>query len=433
MSELVLLQNRRPDRPATLEEYRGSGGYEALVAAVRDMEPKDLVGLIKEAGLSGRGGAGFPAGVKWSGVPVQGPGPRYVIANADEMEPGAFKDRVLVESDPHQVIEGMVLTGYAISAKKGFFFIRPSYEGIAEMMERELDAARRAGLLGADILGSGFSFDIVVHRSAGRYICGESSAQVNALQGFRPNPSKGGPHLTEKGLWGRPTLLHNVETLACVPHILRRGAGWFKSLAASEQAEGTKLYTVSGKVARPGCFELPNGTSLHDVIFGAAGGMLPGSEFKACQPGGGSTSLLDESFLSASMDFKSMKKLGYRMGTGTIVVFDRKTCLVGAALNLTEFFARESCGWCTPCREGLPYIRELLSRIENGRGKPAYVDMIRETADLLRHSYCGFAPGAAAPVQGLLDRFEHEIREHLDLGECPFATPAAWTVSEGAA
>jgi NADH-quinone oxidoreductase subunit F len=368
---------------------------------------------------------------------VDEPEPRYVVANTDEMEPGAFKDRVLVESDPHQVIEGMALAGYAISAHKGFFFVRASYEHVAVLMENALEEARRAGFLGEDILGSGFSFDIEVHRSAGRYICGESSAQINSLQGVRPNPSKGGPHLTERGLFGQPTLLHNVETLACVPHIARNGAEWFRSLAASEDAEGTKLYTASGRVSRPGCFELPNGTSLGEIIFQAAGGMPQGYEFKACLPGGGSTSLLDESFLSAAMDYDSLKKLGYRMGTGTVIVFDQNTCLVGAVLNLTRFFARESCGWCTPCREGLPYIRELLARIENGGADPEYVAIIEEMAGQMRHSYCAFAPGAVAPIQGLLAHFRDEVEEHLRRGGCPFeahaagSKPGVWGSPEG--
>jgi len=425
MHEKILLQNQNPDRPATLEEYRASGGYGSLAQSLRGGSPGDLVAAIRDSGFHGRGGAGFPAGIKWAGVPTDEPGPRYVVANTDEMEPGAFKDRVVVESDPHQVIEGMALAGYAVSARKGFFFVRASYEHVAALMENALEEARWAGFLGENILGSGFSFDIAVHRSAGRYICGESSAQINALQGVRPNPSKGGPHLTEQGLFGQPTLVHNVETLACVPHIVRHGAEWFKSLAASEEAEGTKLYTVSGRVSRPGCYELPNGTSLREIIFQAGGGMAQGRAFKACLPGGGSTSLLDETFLSAAMDYESLKKIGVRMGTGTVVVFDQDTCLVGAVLNLTQFFARESCGWCTPCREGLPYIRELLARIENGLGAPEYVDIIGEMADQMRHSYCAFAPGAAAPIQGLLAHFRDEVEEHLRTGGCPFnASPA---------
>ena len=425
MHEEILLQNRRPDRPATLEEYRASGGYGPLAQSLREGSPRDLVAAVKDSGLRGRGGAGFPAGIKWSGVPVDKTEPRYVVANTDEMEPGAFKDRVLVESDPHQVIEGITLAGYAVSARKGFFFVRASYEHVAVLMENALEEARRAGFLGENILGSGFSFDIAVHRSAGRYICGESSAQIRSLQGVRPNPSKGGPHLTEQGLFGQPTLLHSVETLACMPHIARHGAEWFKNLAASEEAEGTKLYTVSGRVSRPGCYELPNGTSLRKIIFEAAGGMAQGYEFKACLPGGGSTSLLDQSFLSASMDYDSLKKLGVRMGTGTVVVFDQDTCLVGAVLNLTRFFARESCGWCTPCREGLPYIRELFARIEKGQGAPEYVDMIEEMAGQMRHSYCAFAPGAVAPIQGLLAHFRDEVEEHLRRGGCPFNAPSA--------
>ncbi|MGE5842899.1 MAG: complex I 51 kDa subunit family protein [Deltaproteobacteria bacterium] len=416
----VLFQNSRPDRPATFEEYCRSGGYQALTLAVRNMAPKEVNGKVTDWGLRGRGGAGFRAGLKWGGVPGGAAFPRYVVANTDEMEPGTFKDRVLVNTDPHMVIEGTILAGFAVSAKRGLFFVRPSYEMDAQLLERELEVARSAGYLGKNIAGSDYSFDIVVHRSGGRYICGEATAQVNAIMGNRPHPLKGGPRMAEKGLWNRPTLVNNVETLACVPHILMRGPEWFKSLARTATGAGTKLYGVSGKVNHPGCFELPMGTRLSEIIEEAAGGMVKGSEFKAVLPGGASTAFMPRQYYDLEMDFDPVKKTGHRLGTGAIVVFDHKTCLVGAALNLTDFFVRESCGLCTPCREGLPHIRELLWKIENGQGREEFIPMLQEMAGYMRYAYCTFAPGAAEPVEGLLRHFEEEVREHISQRKCPF-------------
>ncbi len=420
MSEQVLMSNYRPDRPASFDEYRQSGGYRALTEAVLRGSPRDVIEKIKKSGLRGRGGAGFPTGLKWSGVPDQAPFPRYVVPNTDEMEPGTFKDRVLVNGDPHMVIEGITLAAYAISARKGIFFIRPSYEMDAELIERELEVSRDAGFLGDRILGSDFSFDILVHRSAGRYICGEATAQINAIQGNRPHPIKGGAHMTEEGLWKRPTLVNNVETLACVPHILRNGPEWFRGLARTEDGAGTKLYALSGKIERPGCYELPLGTRLGEIIDGAGGGMRGGSEFKACLPGGASTAFMTKEFYDIEMDFDPLKRAGHRLGTGAIVVFDRETCLVATTLNLMEFFARESCGFCTPCREGLPFIRDLLRRIENGEGKESFIPLLHDMVGYLNHAYCAFAPGAAAPLKGLLEYFPEEVLEHISQKQCPF-------------
>jgi NADH-quinone oxidoreductase subunit F len=336
------------------------------------------------------------------------------------MEPGTFKDRVLVNADPHLVIEGIILAAYAISAQRGIFFIRPSYEMDAELIERELKVAREAGYLGERILGSDFSFDIAVHRSAGRYICGEATAQINAVQGDRVQPIKGGAHMTEEGLWKRPTLVNNVETLACVPHIVRNGPEWFKRLARTEKGAGTKLYCVSGMVQRPGCYELPIGTPLGEIIDESAGGMRGQSEFKACLPGGASTGFLTKDFYDVEMDFDPLKEIGQRLGTAAIIVFDRETCLVATTLNLIEFFARESCGFCTPCREGLPFVRDILHRIENGEGKESYIPLLRDMAGHMSHAYCAFAPGAAAPLKGLLDHFLEEVQEHISQRRCPF-------------
>jgi NADH-quinone oxidoreductase subunit F len=420
MSEKVLFQNRQKDRPATIDEYRKSGGYEALSQVVRKYSPRQLAELVKESELRGRGGAGVRTSIKWMGVPEDAPPERFVLANADEMEPGTFKDRVMMETDPHMVIEGAILGGYAISAQKGLIFIRPSYEREAEILERAVEEAREAGYLSTNILGSDFSFDLVVHRSGGRYICGESSGQVNALMGNRPHPIRWGRHMTESGLWYRPTLVNNVETLACVPHIVTNGAEWFRGLAATESGAGTKLYCVSGKVNKPGCVELPMGTRLSEIIEDSAGGMPPGSELKAFLPGGASTALLPKKFYDVVMDFESLKGVGHRLGTGAIIVFDQKTCLVGATMNLMEYFARESCGFCTPCREGLPYIRDLLGRIDDGEGEEEFVAILRQMVTHMPKSYCAFAQGAVEPLSGLLEFFEGEILEHISQRKCPF-------------
>ena len=420
MNPQVLFQNRKPDRIVSFDEYRQSGGYEALSRILKDESRSQVVQQVSEANLLGRGGAGFPAGKKWSLVPEDAPFPRYIVANSDEMEPGTFKDRVLIHTDPHTVIEGIIITGYAASAQKAFVFVRPSYESGAAILEREVHNARQAGFLGKNILGSDFSFEIVVHRSAGRYICGEGPAIVNAIMGKSPNPIKPPPYPTVKGVWEQPTVVNNIETLAFVPHIIRHGADWFKSLAATENGAGTKLYCVSGKVKKPGCIELPIGTRLSEIIEQHCGGMLEGSEFKACLPGGASTRYLTPEHYEIAMDFDTLKEIGNRLGTAAIMVFDQKTCLVGVTLNLIRFFTRESCGWCTPCREGLPQIQDLLWRIENGEGREEYVPMLQTMSKHLWNAYCAFAPGASSPVESLITFFGDEVREHISRRKCPF-------------
>lgn len=417
----VLFQNRKPDRIATLEEYRQSGGYQALATALEKFSNKDVQQVILDAMLLGRGGAAFPTGRKLMTIADDAPLPRYIVCNADEMEPGTFKDRVLIHADPHQLIEGMIITGYAVLAEKGIIFIRPEYENAAGILEREIEVARKAGFLGQNILGSNYSMDITVHRSAGRYICGEVTALLNALMGKRANPMQPPPYPTEKGLWGLPTDLQNVETLACVPHIIRNGTDWFKNLALTTRGSGTKIFCVSGKVNRPGCYELPLGVRLSEIIEEHAGGMRTGSEFKACLPGGASTGFLPKKYYEIQMDFETLRDVGNRLGTGAIMVFDQKTCLVAATLNLIEFFARESCGWCTPCREGLPYIRDILDRIEKGEGREEFIPMLERMSRHLWSSYCAFAPGAMAPLESLLMHFDGEIRDHISRKKCPFA------------
>lgn len=416
----VLFQNRKPDRIASLEEYRASGGYAALADVLKNFSYKDVRTMMLDAMLLGRGGAAFPAGRKVMTVADDAPFPRYIVCNADEMEPGTFKDRVLIHADPHMLIEGMIIEGYSARAEKGIIFIRPEYESAARILQREIEKARAEGYLGNNILDSGYAFDIVVHRSGGRYICGEVTAQIVALQGKRPNPKQPPPYATEKGLWGQPTVIQNVETLVCIPHIIRNGPEWFRNLALTESGAGTKIFCVSGKINRPGCFELPMGIRLSEIIETYAGGMRGGTQFKACLPGGASTAFLTAEFYDIEMDFETMKKAGHRLGTGAIMVFDHKTCLVEATLNLTEFFARESCGWCTPCREGFPYMRDLLWRIENGQGREEFVPTLNQMCRHLWNSYCAFAPGGVAPIESLLAYFKDEVYAHIREKKCPF-------------
>jgi NADH-quinone oxidoreductase subunit F len=416
----ILFKHRKPDRINTLAEYRDQGGYTALQEVISGNDPAAVIQTIEEARLLGRGGAGFPMGIKLKTVAQNAPHPRYMVCNADEMEPGTFKDRVLLHADPHLVIEGMVIVAHTVGASRGIVFIRPEYENAARILEREIGLAREAGFLGERILGSGFDFDIVVHRSGGRYICGEVTAQLNALEGRRPNPRKPPPYPTDKGLWGLPTVQNNVETLANVPLILRHGARWFKDLSLSEGATGTKLLCVSGHINRPGCYELPLGVPLSELIETYCGGMRAGRAFKACLPGGASTGFLTAEHYDIALDYESLKAAGNRLGTGAVMVFDDTTCMVAATLNLTEFFARESCGWCTPCREGFPYLRDLLWRLEQGKADAGWIDQVTTLCGHLWKAYCAFAPGGVSPIESLLHHFGEEVQAHIDGGGCPF-------------
>jgi NADH-quinone oxidoreductase subunit F len=418
--EQVLFRHNKHGRCVTFDEYRAEGGFIALEKALRELSPTDVQQLVIDSGMRGRGGAGFPTGKKWSFVPRDLPGPRYLICNCDEMEPGTYKDRALLEANPYSLIEGMVLAGYAIGSGHGFIFIRRGYETPATNLAQALREVRGAGLLGENILGSGFSMQIDLHVSAGRYICGEETALMNALEGRRPNPRSKPPFPAVKGLWGGPTVVNNVETLANVPYIVAHGPAWFKGLAKIPEAAGMKLFCPSGHVRNTVCMELQLGMTLGEVIDGPCGGMLPGKKFKACLPGGASTPYLTAEHLDVPLDFDTLAKAGSRLGTGGIVVFDESTCMVAATLNLTQFFARESCGWCTPCREGLPFVREILTRIERGDGEFEDIDILREHVTYLNHAFCAFAPGAMGPVEGLLRLFEDEIREHIVKKGCPF-------------
>lgn len=419
---LVLFRHNRPDGPVTFAEYCAAGGFDALRRTLRELAPLDVQQLVIDSGLRGRGGAGFPTGKKWSFVPRELPGPRYLICNSDEMEPGTYKDRVLLEHNPWHLVEGLTIAAYVLGVSHAFIFIRRGYEKPAGNLRSALAEAERAGLLGDNIQGSGFSLKVDLHVSAGRYICGEETALMNALEGKRANPRAKPPFPAVRGLWGGPTVVNNVETLSNVPAIVRNGPAWFRGLAAIPEAAGAKLFCFSGHVRNPVCAELPLGMTVGEMIDGPAGGMRPGSRFKACIPGGASTPFLTAGHLDVPMDFDTLAQAGSRLGTGGVVVFDHRTCMVAATLNLVSFYARESCGWCTPCREGLPFVRHVLARIERGEGEPEDIDILREHVKFLSLSFCPLAPGAMGPVEGLLRLFEEEIRDHIAKKGCPFGS-----------
>jgi NADH-quinone oxidoreductase subunit F len=411
-----LTRNIRSDRAfVTLADYEQSGGYQGLRKALKEMQPKEVQQWVKEAGLRGRGGSGFPAGLKWSLMPIYDPkATRYLIANADEMEPGTFKDRFLMENDPHQLIEGMIIAAYAVQARTAYIFLRAEYHLAAHRLEQALLEARAKGYLGERVLDSDFHLDIHLHTSAGRYICGEETALINALEGKRANPRVKPPFAVVSGLWGKPTVVNNVETLCNVPHILRHGVNWYKSLGLGAD-QGTKLFGVSGRVRRPGLWELPMGTPIREIIEEYAGGMQTGYSLRAFLPGGASTDFLLPEHLSLRMDYDAIATAGSRMGTGNIIVLDDKTCPVKMVLNLEQFFAQESCGWCTPCRDGLPWTVTLLQDLIDGRGR---MEDLTTLSGLVRmmgpgNTFCALAPGAMEPLQSALKFFREDFERYI--------------------
>lgn len=417
----ILFKNRRPGETVFIDEFRKTGGYQGLEKALKSMSPAELRELVKDSNLRGRGGAGFSTGMKWSFFPADQPGEKYLVVNGDEMEPGTYKDRQLLLADPHQVLEGVILSAYALQVPEAYIFIRYAYEECSRNLERAIDEARRAGYLGRDILGSGYGLDIHIHRSAGRYILGEETSQLNGIEGVRANPRSKPPFPAVKGLFGKPTTVNNLETLACVPHIVIGGSEWFKSLALNPEGAGTKLFGLSGHLERTECFELPVGISLREVIE-IGGGVRGGRSFKACLPGGASTPYLTTAHLDVALDFDPLAAVGSRFGTAGVTVFDAETCMVGATLNLMRFFARESCGWCTPCRDGLVMVRWALEEIEAGRGSRELIDMLGDQLkNISGRSFCALAEGAMGPLEGLLKHFMDELEDHVTKGRCPFS------------
>lgn len=422
--ERPLTKNIQPGRgPLSLKDYEKAGGYRGLSKALREMAPQEVTKLVKDSNLRGRGGAGFPTGQKWSFVPMGDGAPRvkYLVVNGDEMEPGTFKDRFLLEGHPHQVLEGAIIASYAVQATAAFVFLRWAYKEAAAAMTRAIAEAREAGYVGKNILGSGFSLDVHLHTSAGRYICGEETALLNSLQGRRAAPRAKPPFPPVVGLWGRPTTVNNVETLCNVPHIVANGLAWYRSLSRSED-RGTKLYGVSGRVGKPGLWELPIGTTIREILEEHAGGMRPGFKLRGLLPGGASTDFLVEKHLDTPMDFASMERAGSRLGTGTMIILDDRTCPVGLLHNVEQFFAQESCGWCTPCREGLPWTARVLQALEDGRGEPRDLERLRRHSYLLGpgHTFCALAPGAMEPLQSALHYFPEDFERHIREQRCPW-------------
>jgi NADH-quinone oxidoreductase subunit F len=421
--EKPLTKNIRKGEPAlNLKEYERAGGYQGLRKALK-MTPDEVMEVVKASDLKGRGGAGFKTGMKWSFVPrgENAPKEKYLVANADEMEPGTFKDRLLLEGDPHQLIEGMIISAYALQASRAYVFLRWEYKLAEQRLTQAIQEAHAAGILGHNILGSGFDLELELHVSAGRYICGEETALINSLEGKRAIPRAKPPFPQVSGLFGKPTIVNNVETLSNIPHILKNGADWFKTLSLSEET-GTKLYGVSGRVKNPGCWELPLGVSLRQLIEEYAGGMQDGYELAGVLPGGASTDFLIKDHLDVKMDFDSVGKAGSRLGTGTIVVMDNKTCPVGFVHNLSKFFAQESCGWCTPCRDGLPWVEKTLKAMEEGDGTPGDLDVLSFHTRYLGigHTYCALAPGAMEPLQSALKYFRADFEKHITDKKCPW-------------
>jgi NADH-quinone oxidoreductase subunit F len=409
--------------PLNLTDFSKAGGYGGLHKALKEMSPADITGLVKASNLLGRGGAGFPTGVKWSLIPVDNDKskPKYLVCNADEMEPGTFKDRYLLEGNPHQLIEGMIISAYAIQAQKAYIFLRWAYKKAEAGLRKAIDEAYKAGYLGKNILGSGFDLDLYVHSSAGRYICGEETALLNSLEGKRAVPRTKPPFPAISGLFGKPTVVNNVETLSWISHIVENGPEWFKGLSLTATG-GTKLYGVSGKVKNSGTWELPLGTTMRELLEVHAGGMAPGYSFRGALPGGASTDFLIEEHLDVKMDFATVAAAGSRLGTGTMIVLDDKTCPVAFIHNVEKFFALESCGWCTPCREGLPWVEKMLASIEEGTGKMEYLDLLKFNAKYMGpgNTFCAHAPGAAEPLQSGLNYFYDDFVMHINGKKCPW-------------
>jgi NADH-quinone oxidoreductase subunit F len=421
--EKPLTGNIRSDnRPLTLKEYEATGGYEALRKVMKGITPQAIQQLVKDSNLRGRGGAGFFTGLKWSFVPLNAPNPKYLVANADEMEPGTFKDRILLECTPHQLIEGMIISSFAIQASESFVFLRWAYKEAAVAITAAIAEAKLAGYLGKNILGSGYDLEMHLHTGVGRYMCGEETALLNSLEGKRATPRAKPPFPQISGLFGRPTIVNNVETLCNIPHIVMKGADWFKALSLTGDS-GTKIYGVSGKVKKPGAWELPMGVTMRELIEEHAGGMMDGLKFKGALPGGASTDFLVEEHLDVPMDYASVAAAGSRLGTGTLVILDDQTCPVGFVKNLEHFFAQESCGFCTPCREGLPWVEKILDSIDTGQGTEKDIGLLEMHVKYLGpgNTFCALAPGAMEPLQSAMKYFKADFDQHIREKRCPYS------------
>jgi NADH-quinone oxidoreductase subunit F len=421
----VLTDNWDQERSWTMAAYEERGGYGALKKAL-GMAPDEVVAEVKDSGLRGRGGAGFPTGMKWGFIPQDNPRPKYLVVNADESEPGTCKDIPLMMASPHTLIEGVIISSYAIRANHAFIYVRGEVLHVVRRLQRAVQEAYLAGHLGKNIHGSGYDLDLVIHAGAGAYICGEETALLDSLEGRRGQPRLRPPFPAVAGLYASPTVINNVESIASVPSIIEHGSGWFSSMG-TEKSKGYGIFSLSGHVNRPGQFEAPLGITLRELID-LAGGMREGRELKFWTPGGSSTPLLTGEHLDVPLDFEGIGEAGSMLGTRALQIFDDSTCVVRAVLRWTEFYKHESCGKCTPCREGTWWLVQVLGRLERGQGTEDDLDLLLDQCDnIMGRSFCALADGAVAPISSSIEFFRDEYLEHFRNGGCPF-DPAASTV-----
>jgi NADH-quinone oxidoreductase subunit F len=425
--EVVLYKHVGVEGAHTLAYYRQHGGYETLKKVLTSMKPAEVVDEVKRSGLRGRGGAGFPTGVKWSFMPPVDGRQRFIVCNADESEPGSFKDRYIMEDDPHQLLEGMAIAGYAIGATKGVLYIRGEYYRAYERLQGAIAEARAEGLLGRNLFGSGFDFDIILHRGAGAYICGEETALMNSFEGLRANPRLKPPFPAQAGVYGLPTTINNVESLASVVHIVRRGADWFASMG-TEDSKGVKLYQLSGPAVRPGVYELPMGATFRELIFDLGGGVT--EPVKALIPGGSSTPMLPftDEILDTPMDYGAIVKRGSMLGTGGVILIPRDKCIVNATWNLVRFYAHESCGKCTPCREGISgWMTKMYQKLVAGLGEAGDLELIEMMAENIKgKAFCPLADACLGPVQSSIEHFRDEYEYLIAHGRPRYARSSWW-------
>jgi len=419
MSEQVCFRTLQFDQPWTLENYRKVGGYSVWERILKEKTPAEkIIEELKTSALRGRGGAGFPTGLKWSFMPRQAPGQKYIVCNSDEGEPGTCKDRDILRYNPHQLIEGMAIAGYVIGATVGYNYIRGEFWEPYERCEQALAEAYKAGLLGKNILGAGVDFDLYTHLGAGAYICGEETALLESLEGKKGQPRFKPPFPAGFGLYGRPTTINNTESLASVPVILQKGGQWFLEQGKPNNG-GTKIFCVSGHVNKPGNFEVPMGTPFSELLE-MAGGVRDGHQLKAVIPGGSSVPVLPaEVAMAMDMDYDSISKAGSMLGAGSVIVMDDSTCMVRALARLSHFYYEESCGQCTPCREGTGWLARVVHRIEHGQGKPEDLALLDDVASRIGgRTICALGDAAAMPVQSFIKHFRHEFEYHIEHGKC---------------
>ena len=416
---LIALANRGLIDPENIDEYIALGGYQGLRKALLAMSPEGIIAEIKASGLRGRGGAGFPTGRKWELARAVAGEEKYVICNGDEGDPGAFMDRSIVESDPHCVLEGMTIGARAIGANQGFLYIRAEYPLALERLTQAMEQARSYGLLGEDILGSGFDFDITVSKGAGAFVCGEETSLIGSLEGLLPEPRVRPPYPAQSGYRGKPTNINNVETWANVPHIVNKGAAWFASVG-TESCKGTKVFSLVGKIRNTGLVEVPMGISLREIVFDIGGGIPNGKKFKAVQTGGPSGGCLPESLLDLPVDYESLTKAGSIMGSGGMIVMDEETCMVEVARYFVGFTQEESCGKCPPCREGTWHMLKILEGITEGRGREGDIELLEKLALRIKDTaLCGLGNTAPNPVLTTIRHFRHEYEAHIREKRCP--------------